>query len=178
LRETQAILRRTAARQNPQYADDIKNVDMAYALMTRPKSAAGMQGAQEGIFSPSQLRSQTRRLEGSKSAFAEGDAMMQDLAQDAESVLGQKVPDSGTPYRMGNLAGLAGALLGGTMDPITTLSVLGGGAAASTLYTDAGRKLAAALLAQRPDLVRTLGQGSKALAPVVGSGAASLFNSD
>ena len=34
-----------------------------------------------------------------KSKFAKGDALMQDLSESAKTALGNKVPDSGTPYR-------------------------------------------------------------------------------
>jgi hypothetical protein len=73
---------------------------------------------EEGIFTPAQLEAAVRQSDVSKrkAAFARGGAPMQDLSSRATSILGQKVPDSGTATR-----GMTGALLtggAGYVDPM------------------------------------------------------------
>jgi hypothetical protein len=65
---------------------------------------------EEGIFTPAQLEAAVRQTDRSarKGAFARGAAPMQELSGTATSVLGSKVPDSGTAAR-----GMTGALLTG-----------------------------------------------------------------
>ena len=72
--------------------------------------------AEEGVFSPAQLQNAVRAMDKSKdkARFAEGKALMQDLSESGKTVLGSKVPDSGTPYRtMAGILASGGAGLSG-----------------------------------------------------------------
>jgi hypothetical protein len=115
----------TLRNQNPKYASDLKKVDSAYRDFVRVQTAMSKTRGEEGIFTPAQLESAVRQADVSKrkGAFARGSAPMQDLSGRAGTVLGQKVPDSGTATR-----GMTGAVLTGgasfvdpTMGALTAL---------------------------------------------------------
>lgn len=104
--------------QNPKYAADLKKADRAFVDFVRVQNAMQKTRGEEGVFTPAQLESAVRQQDKSarKGAFARGAAPMQDLANRASSVLGNKVPDSGTASR-----GMTGALLtggAGYIDPL------------------------------------------------------------
>lgn len=156
-------LRGLVVRSNPQYAQPLQALDEAYAKFLRVQSAAASQGAKEGVFSPAQLSAAARRMDtsGGKSQFARGNALMQDLATDAQKVLGQTVPDSGTPFRLMNLAGLGT----GFIDP----TIPGAALAASTAYTPQMQRALAYLMAVRPEGAQAVAEGTRKLSPVVAS---------
>ena len=70
---------------------------------------------------------------------------MQDLSETGKTVLGNKLPDSGTPYRS-LLAMLAGGGAGVAGYPALAAGLLAGPA----LYSAPGQRMAATLLTQRP----------------------------
>jgi hypothetical protein len=98
-RALQDAVRGTVARQYPQTAQELSMIDPKYAEFIRLQRAAGKPGAQDGVFSPSQVRQSIRDLDKSadKRAFARGTAMPQLLqrAQQAEEVLGPTIPPVG-----------------------------------------------------------------------------------
>ncbi len=146
-------LRGLVARTNPEHAAELAKIDEAYALLLRVENAAGRAGSKEGVFSPAALRAATKQMDRSMRGrkFAHGQALMQDLAEAGERVLGPTVPDSGTPFRTTGLLGGFGAAV---YAPVETTATL---AAGSAPYTRAGQQIMAALLAQRPEMVRQLG---------------------
>jgi hypothetical protein len=91
-------------RTNPAVADELSNIDRAYAMQLRLENAAGRAGTagRSGVFTPAQLDAAVRDLDSSLRgrAYARGDALLQDFAEAGVKALGQKVPDSGTPFRM------------------------------------------------------------------------------
>lgn len=173
--EVQSHLRELVMRSNPTEAPVLQKINEGWANFVRAQTAAGRIGAQDGVFSPAQLLSSVRATDKSvrKGQFARGDALMQDLAKAGKNVLGQKVPDSGTPYRA-----LAAALAGGTAGGM----MLGPGAAigglgVAGLYTRPGQKLVASLLTSRPEFAGYLAELIKKPAPYLGPlGAAGLLN--
>lgn len=154
-------LRGLVQRSNPQYAAELKNIDTAYANFLRAQTAAARTGAKEGVFSPAQYSSAVREMDKSlrKSQFARGNALGQDLATDAERVLGSTVPDSGTPFRLMNLAALGG---GAMVEPTIPMAAIG----ASAMYTPTMQKMLANALANRPAGAQQIGQQVKALSPL------------
>ena len=63
---------------------------------------------------------------------------MQSYAEAGRSLLGDTVPDSGTPYR--SLAALgAGTIGAGAFNPMAALGVAGAGAGLGAMYSPAGR---------------------------------------
>lgn len=147
LKEAQDQFRQLVTRSNPQNAAELKAIDTGYANFKRIQNAAGKVGAEEGVFSPAQLQNAVRAADKSKdkARFAEGNALMQDLSEAGKTVLGNKVPDSGTPYRtMAAVLATGGAGLTGHPGLAAAL------AAAPVMYSETGQKMMAALLAKRP----------------------------
>jgi hypothetical protein len=147
LQEVQDQFRQLVIRSNPQNAAELKAIDTGYANFKRVQRAAGLTGAEEGIFSPAQLQNAVRAMDRSKdkSRFATGQALMQDLSETGKVVLGNKLPDSGTPYR--SLAALiASGGAAGAGYPTLAAGMLAGPA----LYSAPGQRLAATLLTARP----------------------------
>lgn len=163
LQEAQSVIRKMVERNNPQYAGKLAKVNEAYANLLRVENAAARQGAKEGVFTPSQLEAATRALDSSmrKRASAHGKALMQDLATAGDTVLSQKLPNSGTIDRA--LYGLGG-LASGVVNPAIPAVLIGGGA----LYTDPTQRTLAALLTKRPDLMMRAGNRLSDLAPYAG----------
>jgi hypothetical protein len=147
LQEVQDQFRQLVIRSNPRNAAELRAIDTGYANFKRVQRASGITGAEEGIFSPAQLQSAVRAMDRSKdkSQFATGEALMQDLSETGKTVLGNKLPDSGTPYR--SLAALiASGGAAGAGYPAIAAGMLAGPA----LYSAPGQRLAAAALTARP----------------------------
>jgi hypothetical protein len=83
-----------------------------------------------------------------KGAYARGDALMQDLADAGKSVLGNKVPDSGTTFRSFAMAAptLAGLY---AYNPLAAAGVAAAGAGGMATYSRPGVSALAHLLATR-----------------------------
>jgi hypothetical protein len=147
LKEAQDQVRQLVTRNNPQFSKELKAIDTGYANFKRVEAAAALSGAEAGIFSPAQLQSAVRTMDKSKdhSEFSKGQALMQDLSEPAKTILGNKLPDSGTPYR--SLAALiASGGAAGAGYPAIAAGMLAGPA----LYSAPGQRLAAAALTARP----------------------------
>jgi hypothetical protein len=102
------LFQRNAA---PDDAQTLQALNGHYANLLRVERAAGRVGADDGVFSAAQLSSSVRAMDPSKGkrAYAQGNALMQDLSDPGRAVLNQTVPDSGTTGR----ALLAATALGG-----------------------------------------------------------------
>ena len=161
IREVQSSLRGATERAAPQFADELRAVNAGFANFVRIQNAASRLGSRDGVFSPSQLRGAVRANDNSvrKGASAKGEALMQDLADAGEKVLGRTVPDSGTPFRV--FTALGAGNLAGLLEP-TSLAL---GAAATLPYTRAGGHAARAAFALRPDEARRLAAILQAGAP-------------
>lgn len=117
-------------RQNPQYAEKLKNIDFGYANLIRVEKAAS--SAKNGVFTPAQLANAVKASDSSlrKSTVARGKSLMQDLATSGQNVLSQSVPDSGTALRLApyliaggaSYAGNEGFISPGTAAAIVALS--------------------------------------------------------
>ncbi len=149
-------------RASPQAAQGVEAADAAFANMTRiikAASGAGTSG-RGGVFPPSDLNRAVATGGGrsGRRAFAQGEALMQDLTDPAMNVLPQTVPDSGTALRgmvgLGAYGGIAG--VGGKE---AMLAAIGLDAAGWALYSPPVQGLInAAYRASTP------GQASAALA--------------
>ena len=147
LKEVRSNLLDLIRRSNPQSAAELKAIDTGYANFKRVEKAASLVGSEEGIFSPAQLQSAVRTADKSKDKgqFATGNALMQDLSETGKTVLGNKLPDSGTPYR-----GMLPLLLGGGAGVAGYPALAAGMLAGPALYSAPGQRMAATLLTQRP----------------------------
>jgi hypothetical protein len=161
LLEVQAALRGNVQRSNPAAGKELQAINEGYANLVRVEGAAAMRGAKEGIFSAAQLGSAVKTADKSRRhrGYARGDALMQDLSDSAEAVLGQNVPDSGTARRMLTAGGAAGGAY--LLDP----SILLGAGGAAALYSRPGQNALAALIARRPDAALPVGNALERLAP-------------
>ena len=131
--------------------EELSNTDAAHARMLRVENAASRVGAQEGKFTPAQLRSAVRAEDASykKRGFSQGKALMQDWADAGQSSLPSKVPDSGTAGRLMMDAGAMGA--GGLSGHLP--AVLATGALAHAAYSRPGQFLLEKALAPKPNPV-------------------------
>jgi len=154
LKEAQDQVRQLVTRSNPQFASELKAIDTGYANFKRVEKAAAGLGAEEGIFSPAQLQNAVKAMDKSKDKgkFAKGDALMQDLSESAKTALGNKVPDSGTPYRS-MVAALAASGGAGAMGMPGIAAAL---VASPLLYSQAGQNMLANILTKRPDFANAL----------------------
>jgi hypothetical protein len=154
LKEAQDQVRQLVTRSNPQYSKELKAIDTGYANFKRVERAASGLGAEEGIFSPAQLQNAVKAMDRSKDKgkFAQGNALMQDLSENAKTALGNKVPDSGTPYRS-MVAALAASGGAGAMGMPAVASAL---IASPIMYSQAGQNMLANILTKRPDFANAL----------------------
>lgn len=153
LDEVRNTLRDAVARQNPKYAKELSDVNSAYAMFTRVENAASRRAGSHGVFTPSDLLQAVKSGDKSvrKRGFGRGDALLQDWAEAAHTVLPSKVPDSGTAERAGYFGGAAGL---GAVFHNPAIPIAAG--AASLPYTKAGM-----------DALQGLAQG--VAAPVAGA---------
>jgi hypothetical protein len=122
----QNAVREMIARQNPQQAARLRQINEGYANLVRVERAAGSGPAQaaDGVFSPTQLGVAVRQG-SSRSAAGRGDGLLQDLAVAGRQVLPSRVGDSGTATR-GAVTGLLGGGALGAVNPMLAVPVIAG----------------------------------------------------
>jgi hypothetical protein len=153
LMDVHDVLQKSVARNSPKgVAQDLKSNDLAYAMFTRLRDAASRTGSERGVFTPNALLQAVRNQDKSmgKGKFARGDALMQEFAAAGKNVLGNKVPDSGTPYRA--MLPIALAAMHPISQPVAALGALGAAA-----YSPVGNSLIRGALTARPQAARSAG---------------------
>lgn len=153
----------------PDVLADLQKANAGWANYKQIEKAAGSVGASNkgNVFSPAQFTSAVRA--GATSAQrATNTGLNADLGQAAQSVLGNKHPDSGTAGR-GLLALLTSGGLGAGLAtaPGSTLAGLAGIGAASLPYTRLGQRATAALLTARPQFAQPVGNAVTGLGRLV-----------
>jgi len=148
LRELQDGLRNELAMQNPAVGKELRALHDAFKRYLRIERAASYVGAEEGVYSPSQLMSAVKATGGQKQ-FASGRALFQPETQAALNVMGPRMPDSGTAGRLqtGNLVG-AGLDVGAQM--ATTGAPL---VASAGLYNPLAQRLLTTMATKRPKML-------------------------
>lgn len=171
LAELQNSLRSALSRANPGSAKELAKINEAYANFVRLQRAAGMVGADDGIFTPAQLSSAVRASDKSmrKGKYARGEALMQDLSDAGRSVMSGTIPNSGTADR---LMLSAGALGTGLYNPLIPAGLM----AASIPYLGGVNRLAAAALARRPGFAPQIAEGVRSVIPAAGVVATQMMN--
>jgi hypothetical protein len=151
LTEVQKALRESLARMNPDHAQELRNVNTAFANLTRLQNAAGKIGAQEGVFTPQQLAQAVRSgdMTVRRNQYASGNALMQDLSDAAQSRMSAQIPNSGTTDRALLNLGTLGA---GYYNPL----IPAGLAAASIPYLPGAVRAATGSIVNRPAAAGTL----------------------
>jgi hypothetical protein len=144
--QLQANIRDGMRAASPEYKAAKDAADEGWKNLIRVEGAGAKAVNQGGIFTPAQLGSAAKTADKSqrKRATARGTATMQDLADAGQSVIGNRVPDSGTAGRvfMG-----AGALAAGTMNPAIPAALTAGG----LMYTRPVQNALVELLTRRPE---------------------------
>jgi hypothetical protein len=143
---------RMIERENPQYADELKAVNDGYAKFKIVQRAAASTGAKEGIFTPAQFQAAVRAKDATKDkrAFSEGEARQQPLAQAGKSVLGDTMPDSGSPYQLA----IYDLLLGGGGHALLGPQGIAAGLAIPVMYSQAGTSAMQSMLMNPPNIGR------------------------
>lgn len=161
LKEVQRILTENAKRANPEAAKALKAADAAYANLVRLEGAAVGAKGNGGVFTPGQLLTAVRGADKSvrDRATARGTALMQDLAVAGNTVLGNKVPNSGTADRLW----MGGAALGGAgmVSPYAVGGLLGGAA----LYSSPAQALLRGAVSSRPELAQPVANALQKASP-------------
>lgn len=162
IQEAQQALRQMVQRQAPQFAEELQKINQGWANFMRPQRAATSVGAQEGVFSAAQLHSAVKAMDPSrnKAAFARGQALMQDLSEPAKAMMTPAVANSGTADR---------ALLAYMLaNPVKATGLFAASLPASALYSDLGRRAAAAAIARRPEGAEAAADWVRRFAPIGG----------
>jgi hypothetical protein len=155
-------LRQNLARNNPEYAKELKNINTGWANFSRLRSAGSMANTQER-FTPSQLAAAVKAADQSagKGATATGKSLMQDLSDAGAQVLPSTIPDTGTAGRQAVNTALAALLGGGGYQTAQTHPVATGTAAllgtvAAAPYAPGVRNLITMLGGKRPESIQKL----------------------
>jgi hypothetical protein len=155
-------IRGALTRQNPNYAAELQKVNQGYAMLVRIQNAAQRRVTSGGVFTPGDLLGAIKATDKSvrKSAFARGDALLQDWAEAGQKVIGNRTPDSGTAGRL-----MAKDLLGVSAGPLSAVPL----AAAGLPYTKAGQaaiqRMATAGQAARKPVAKAVAGAGLYLAP-------------
>lgn len=163
--ELKNILFENAKRANPQAAQLIDNADAAWANLVRVEGAAKAGINAEGVFTPGQLNSSIRQADNSvrNRAVSRGTALMQDLGNAGQQVIGNKIPNSFTTDR----ALIAGGALGSYL---VNPAIPAGLVAGAGLYTQPMQRLLNAALSSRPQAAGLLADKVKNAAPMLAPG--------
>lgn len=139
--------------QNPKWTSSLRRIDSAYGDLSIMSKAAANTGAENGVFTPKQYQLAVKQLDvtRNKKNFARGLARGQELAETGMQVIGNPV-NSTLEGRLALSAAGGAALLSNPTVAIPALS------ATSAMYSAPGLKVTDALLRQRPELAKLLGQ--------------------
>ena len=162
LRDIQEAMRNELAYQNPSVGKELRSLHDAFKRYLRVERAASYIGAQEGIYSPSQMQSAVKAVGGQR-PFATGRAMFQPETQAALKVMGPTMPDSGTAGRQ-----QVGDIVRTGLDLGAQVATTGAPLIASAgMYNPLAQKLLTNLATKRPQFMGPM-------QPFVSRGAAAL----
>lgn len=163
LKEALKVFKTELYHQNPRQTPKLRRVDSAYGDLSVMERAAANTGAESGVFTPKQYNAAVKQSDVSrnKRQFARGQAREQTVSEAALKTLGE---DSKSTLEgrlaMGSLGGMA-ALSQPMIAAPAALASMG-------IYSAPGLKITDALLRQRPELARLLGQRLQQQAPTIG----------
>lgn len=161
VKQLQALLRDQMGRSNPKVASLLKEADEAWANLVRVEGAsrAGKNSA-DHLFTPGMLNTAIQTADKSvrKRAVSRGEALMQDLGNAGQQVLGNKVPNSFTTDRA-LIAG--GGLAGYLVNPMIPAALLGTAAG----YTAPAQRALVSAVSSRPAGAAGLAQSLRGIDP-------------
>ena len=136
IEEVLESLRNSLVRSNPEKAETLKAINAANAAFSDVRRATVLAKSNAGEFTPGQLISSIAQGDKSrnKDIFASGGYQLQQLAEDAQKVIGNKIPDSGTAGRLGMQLAATGGL--GFVSPEAAIGIGTG----SLMYTKPGQR--------------------------------------
>jgi hypothetical protein len=145
--EMQTALMNQIRRTNPNVAAGLDAADAGWAQLVRAEQAGKMGKNTAGVFTPAQYNAAVSALDDSvrRRAVARGTALGQDIGNAAQSILGNKYPDSGT---VGRALLATGALASGAANPAIPVALTAGAAA----YLPPVQNALRALVMARPDV--------------------------
>jgi hypothetical protein len=168
-------IRQGLQRSNPEYADELGNINTAFANFARIRKAGSMANTQEMI-TASQLANAVKAADESagKGATATGKALMQDLTDAGVQILPSKIPDSGTAGRSALVNALLGVGAGAGGVTYPTATAVGAGLAGATAlpYLPGVRNLVTTAVGKRPESAKKLADVIRELAPYMAAPAA------
>ena len=154
---------------DPSVRAQLKKLNTGYAMFTRVRAAAQNRATSGGVFTTGDFLGAVKRLDKSaaKGAFARGDALFQDFAEDAHAVLHNVLADSGTTERQnitrpGPVGGILGAGLGAVGGPMGAVVGSGVGTMADTTIQGMTNALADKMMSDRTQAIVT---GTRPTAP-------------
>lgn len=161
------LLNQQAYRTNPAAATAKNAADAAFARLVRVENAANRGINTAGEFTPGQFNMAVRATDTSArdNLSAQGKALMQNLGNAGQQVLGNRVPNSGTADRA--MLGV-GALASGAYNPAIPAALIGGAA----LYTPPAQSLLRAAVASRPQSAQAVREAMLKASPLLLPGAA------
>jgi hypothetical protein len=165
--QLQSLLKQQAGRSNPASAKALEAADAGWANLVRVEGASKAAQNAEGLFTPAQLNTAIREADQSarKRAVARGGALMQDLGNAGQQVLGNKVPNSFTIDR----ALIAGGGLGTYyLHPAIPAGLLG----AAAMYTSPMQGLLRGMVSARPQGAEPIAEAFRKAAPALIPGGA------
>ncbi len=157
LSDVRGLLKDQLASQNPEGAQQLKNINRGYSIFKVAQKAASSTAAPNGVFNPSQLYNAVKGADKTldKRAFTEGDTPLYDLASSAKNIL-TPYKDSGTAGRELAAAGASAIATGGIkslfVHPVGTAL----GAMGAAYYTQPGQAIARAAMTKRPEVAGAL----------------------
>lgn len=156
-------------RQNPDVANELKNLRTSYAMYARVRAAANRRTDSEGIFTPADLAQSihTGDKSAGKQQWATGGAMMQAMAEATKGPMSApKINRVLTEILGSAIGGSLGFAAGGPMGAAT-------GTTAGTIAGLAGPQIARGMVrATQNPMARAAGAGVSAMAPGAGVAAA------
>lgn len=169
IKQLQTIVTDNAKRANPKAAALLDQADAAYANLVRLEGASVAAKGTEGVFTPGQLLTAVRGADKSvrDRATARGTALMQDLASAGNTVLGNKVPNSGTADRLMLGGGALGAYFVNPAIPAGLLLGAGG-------YLPPVQSALRGLVSARPDIAQPVANMLRQATPALVPGGAQL----
>ncbi|HXS53301.1 MAG TPA: hypothetical protein VN782_12270 [Usitatibacter sp.] len=144
--ELQDALMNQIRRTDPDIGARLDAADDGWAQLVRAEQAGKMGKNAAGVFTPAQYNSAVSSLDNSvrRRAVARGTALGQDIGNAAQTVLGNKYPDSGT---VGRALMATGALASGVANPAIPAALSAGAAA----YLPPVQNVLRMLVASRPE---------------------------
>lgn len=108
IRDLLGALRSNIERKSaPGVRDALRDLNTAWAGLVRLRDAVSRRPTATGVFTPGDLLGVEKTVAG-RAVFARGDGLLQQTATDAQRVLGNRYPDSGTAGRAATLGEIAG----------------------------------------------------------------------